>query len=334
MRGGQSWRPSWISQVPDKVTQFHLNCKQRLALWRAGENEPWSTEALHELESSLQPPSEFSPEKFQQMKMQASSMRSRKGLEVWREASEKCEEAKQVLEDVQAKWRKSQEGRVRVCGGKWDPLGTGPDPPAETLDEDPYFDGVLVKTRNQGCPLEYNKRSLDTDRTGTQEHPSCGESKDQLGREGAYLVSLLAVPESGSSGGENPNKESSESLLAPTQTPPPPVLHAHPSCLKPKHVPETCEDLPSTDWTCVTVPVRGQRRRRKEAAQYFQLSRHGSFSSEDTDSQNSTEDSLGCSAALSVESVGSKGASSQEKALGIVYLENHSATSLHKATSQ
>nr|XP_056700920.1 uncharacterized protein KIAA1755 homolog [Euleptes europaea] len=318
----------------DKVTQLNLDCKQHLSQRRARENEPWSTEAMFELESSLQLSPEFSSEKFQQMKVQASSMHSGKGLEVWHEALEKYQEAKQVLEGMLAKCRGNHEGGARVCGEKGAPLGTSPSPPHEIPGEEPYLDGALAKTRNQERLLEYNRRSLDTDRTGSQENPSRGAGKEGFGREEPYLASPQDVAESRASEGQNPNEECPEGLLMPTRTPPPLMLHTHPSCPKANHAPETWEDLPSTDWTSITVPGRGRRSRRKEAAQYFQLSRHGSFSSEDTDSQNSTEESLGSGAAISVESAALKGSSPQGKALGIVYLENHSTTSLDKATSQ
>ncbi|XP_015280740.1 PREDICTED: uncharacterized protein KIAA1755 homolog [Gekko japonicus] len=326
MRGAELETLLDLYKFRDKVMRFSLDCKRHLAQWSAREEEPCSTEALREWESSLQPPAEFSPEQFQHMKVQASSIRSGKGLEVWGEAFEKCEEARQILQGVLARRKEHREGGAGVCGEKGDPLSTDPNAPGE----DPYFDGALGSTRNQECLLERNQKDLETDRTGSRENPSCGAVTKEPGREGSYLASLQAVPQSGAPEGQNPGEESPESLPTPSPLMPP----ARPSCPKASHAPETCEDLPSADWTCVTVPRRGQRSRRNEAAQYFQLSRHGSFSSEDTDSQNSTEESLGSSATLPMDSAGPKGASPQGKALGILYLENHSATSLNRVASQ
>ncbi|XP_060089497.1 uncharacterized protein KIAA1755 homolog [Heteronotia binoei] len=323
MRGAELETLLDLYKFRDKIAHFTLDCKQRLAQWRAGGGEPRTAEALCELESSLQLPSEFSPEKFQRMKVQASSMRSGKGLEVWGEAFEKCQEARQILEGLLAQCKENREGGAGICREDGDPLNVDPVPPPEAPDEDLYFDGALGKTRNQ-----------DPNRTGSRERPSCGADKEELGREESYLASPQAVSQSEASRGQNPGEESSESLPTPTWTPPPLRLPTHPSCLRANHAPETCEDLPSADWTCVTVPRRGLRSRRNEAAQYFQLSRHGSFSSEDTDSQNSAEELLGSSATLPMESAGPKGASPQGKVLGILYLENHSATSLNNVASQ
>ncbi|XP_054835183.1 uncharacterized protein KIAA1755 homolog isoform X1 [Eublepharis macularius] len=317
-----------------KVTQLNLDCKQRLAQWRAGENEPWSMEALQEFERSLQLPSEFSAEKFQRMKVQASSMRNSKGLEVWRDALEKCQEAQQILEGMLAKCRENQDGGARVCDVKGNPLGMNSNPPPEVLGEEPYFDGGLVKAKGQEGLLEHNRRNLATDRIDSREDPSFVTGNREMERGGGYLASPHVVPERAASEGQDPREKSPESLLTPTRTPPPLMRPTHTSCPKANHLPGTCEDLPATDWTCVTVPGRGRRSRKNEAAQYFQLARHGSFSSEDTDSQTSTEEPLGSSATLPMESIGPKGALLQGKAQGIVYLENHSTSGLNKTASQ
>lgn len=307
-----------------KAAQFNLDCKEWLAQGSAREDGPRSVEALRARESSLQPPSELSPEKFQHMKVQASSMRGGKGLEVWGEALEKCQEAKKILEGVQVRCKEEREGGARVCGENGDPVSM--DPPPKVLGKDPYFDGALRRTRNQERLLECNPKNPDTDRRGAREGLSCGADEEELGREGSYLASPQAVPQSG---GQNPSKEPPESL------PTPPVAHpSHPSWPKAKDAPETWGDLPAADWTCVTVARRGQRTRRNESAQYFQLSRHGSFSSEDTDSQNSTEESLSSSATLPMESIGPKNTSPQGRALGILYLEKHSNASLNNVASQ
>ncbi|XP_077192208.1 uncharacterized protein KIAA1755 homolog isoform X2 [Paroedura picta] len=326
MRGAELETLLDLYKFRDKVTQFNLDCKQRLARWAAREGEPRSPEALRRWEGMLQLPAEFSPEKFQHMKVQASSLRSGKGLEVWGEAFEKGQEARQILEGLLAQHKENQEGGARTSGENGAPLSSDPNPPPERLGEDSYMEGVLGKAQGQERQPEFNIKGLRRDGSGSPKTPSHGAGTER-GGEGASLASLQAAPQSGAPEGQCPSKEPPESLSTPTSTPPPLRLPIGPSCPKARHMPQTWEDLSPNDWTCVTVPRRGHRGRRNEAAQYFQLSRHGSFSSEDTDSQNSTEESLGSGATLAVDPAG-------PRALSILYLEKQSTASLNQVGSQ
>ncbi|XP_053099143.1 uncharacterized protein KIAA1755 homolog [Hemicordylus capensis] len=275
MRGAELETLLDLHKFCDEAARFHLDCKQRLAAWRAGEEGPESMESLREVESALQLlVEEFPAERFQQMRVQASSMRNKTGLAVWSEALERSQEAKQLLEDALAKHKGAQEEGVGDCKG--------------------------VK-----------------------------------GSGGAYLAPLDTALEFGDPEARTLEGEAPERLRTASQ-PIPLRLPADISSSHAHQVPGSCENLLSTQQPCISVPMRGQSSRRKETAQYFQLSRHGSFSSEDTDSQNSTEDPLSFSATLPMESPGPKRAWSQEKARGIVYLEKHSSSSSSPtaATSQ
>ncbi|OXB79317.1 UNVERIFIED_CONTAM: hypothetical protein H355_013238 [Colinus virginianus] len=78
-------------------------------------------------------------------------------------------------------------------------------------------------------------------------------------------------------------------------------------------------------------PARGSADARADAAQYFQVSSHSSFSSEDSDSQNSPEETPAPVPAVSQE-LGPPG--SPEKTPPIVYLENHRAAGLGGADTE
>ncbi|OXB67778.1 hypothetical protein ASZ78_005460, partial [Callipepla squamata] len=78
-------------------------------------------------------------------------------------------------------------------------------------------------------------------------------------------------------------------------------------------------------------PARGSADARADAAQYFQVSSHSSFSSEDSDSQNSPEETPALVPAVSQE-LGQPG--SPEKPPPIVYLENHRAAGLGGADTE
>ncbi|KAG8131505.1 hypothetical protein E2320_009430 [Naja naja] len=107
-----------------------------------------------------------------------------------------------------------------------------------------------------------------------------------------------------------------------------PLCRSSASSPKAEPMPGTGDTLPPIGHSCAPLLVRGPPRpQKRERAQYFQLSRHGSFSSEDADSQNSSEDAVDSSSTWSMELQGLRGGGAQEKGLGILYLENHSPSS-------
>ncbi|XP_061486753.1 uncharacterized protein KIAA1755 homolog isoform X2 [Rhineura floridana] len=310
----------------DKATQFKLDCKQRLDTWSHRENEMRSTEVQQDLERSLQQLArEFSAEKFQQMKMHASSMSSKQGLAVWNEALERCQEAKQLLEDTLARFREALEGGAK---------DSEPNPAPIAIGEDCCVDGAAAKSKEQEVQLECHRRNEagSVDRTSVYDGPSQEDplsreiSKDGKGSEEGYLDSLDVILECGGPEAKDLDEQAPESCHT--------TLPACATSPHAKKVPGARDGLPSPKQPCLSMPTRGQRSRTRETAQYFQLSRHGSFSSEDADSQSSTEDTLGSTATLPMEPSGPKGAWTQEKALGIIYLENHSTNSPANAATQ
>ncbi|XP_034979834.2 uncharacterized protein KIAA1755 homolog [Zootoca vivipara] len=315
----------------DKVTQFNLDCQRHQATWSLRGEEPKSIQAQRDMEDALQKLSrEFSTETFQQMKVQASSMRSKRGLAVWSEALERCQEARQLLEDALAGSKEAREGGAKDL----DPI-----PATQLSGEDVCLDGASTEAEKTEAGSEHNRRAQDVGGTGihdkaSQEVPSCGGGmlKGVKASEEAYLASLDVILECGGPEHQaDPGKEAPGSAHVMRQDCPS-LAPACASSPNTKKVPAPYESLPSTKQPGLSMPARGQRSRKREAAQYFQLSRHGSFSSEDADSQSSTEDALSSSATLPMES--SKGAWTQEKAPGILYLENHSRGSLPDVATQ
>ncbi|XP_030319028.1 uncharacterized protein KIAA1755 homolog isoform X2 [Calypte anna] len=83
-----------------------------------------------------------------------------------------------------------------------------------------------------------------------------------------------------------------------------------------------------------TAPSPGTQGSTAEATQYFQVSSQSSFSSEDSDSQNSTEDAPAASLALPQDLQGPRQPCLSEKPSQIVYLENHHTNSPAKANTK
>ncbi|XP_042743389.1 uncharacterized protein KIAA1755 homolog isoform X3 [Lagopus leucura] len=82
---------------------------------------------------------------------------------------------------------------------------------------------------------------------------------------------------------------------------------------------------------CGQPPAHGSARPRGDAAQYFQVSSHSSFSSEDSDTQNSAEETP---ATISAVPQDLRPPGSPQKPSPIVYLENHRATGLGRADAK
>lgn len=321
------WNKINVVALFPQVTQLNHDCKLRLASWQSGEGEPKSsTESLQKVQHSLQLLSrEFSVEMFQQMKVQASSMRSGKGLAVWSEALERSRETKQILEDTLAKFKEDREAGARDSRQKDGPLtselnAAPKDPDEESCLHESSWNGD-EQEETLGCKRRAEANTTRGSRTVLYINPLCHE-----GSTGAGLASRngdleCKATEAQGLGGLHPPTQNSSSTLPPQAS----------SCLSASQVPRICDTLPPIERF---VPGKRQRNRKKETAQYFQLSRHGSCSSEDTDSQHSTEESLNSSATLPMDSAGAKGAWTQERALGIIYLENHHTDNPPKATTQ
>nr|XP_060627572.1 uncharacterized protein KIAA1755 homolog [Anolis sagrei ordinatus] len=335
-----------LHKFGDKVAQFSLDCKLLLVHSTSKGNALENPNVQQEMDELLQRLSkEFSAETFQQMKIQASSLSNQNGLTVWREALERCQEAKLTLQSALGRFK--EESNQREKNGSFNPV--------------PEFHGLDGVSREQGSEVKNNKDGFanaldDSDHSSDAVHNKTGKEREET-----YLDSLEYGPtknnEDGFAGtiGDRPSdhvhggmgKGREETYLEPILEYGNPVaqdlvaeisdgLHVSTQSL-PSMLPDlstkTCEKLPSTKQPCASMPARGRNRRRTEAAQYFQLSRHESFSSEDADSQNSAEDTLG-SSTLSVESPSANASCAQEKSLGILYLENHNVHCMPNATTQ
>ncbi|KAM6458044.1 uncharacterized protein KIAA1755 homolog isoform 2-T2 [Liasis olivaceus] len=310
----------------DKVTEFNLDCKQHLSLWKAREKEPNIVEAQQGTEDALRRMSkDFSAEKFQQMKIQASSMHSEKGHLIWTEALERSEEAKEILENMLIRFKEAKGITARDSGEESSPLAHNPSSPIPA--DAPDADETLEETRN---PQPLSKETVDrivyADPPSQKDSSCISSGMGVTGDKKAYLASPGAILEPGGPDSQDLGEEALGRLHTTSQDSPP-LCGSSASSSKAKPMPGTCETLLPTCQPCAPVLVRGQRPQKRERAQYFQLSRHGSFSSEDADSQNSSEDALDSSSTWSMELQGLKGGGAQEKGLGILYLENHSPSS-------
>lgn len=298
-----------------KVTEFHLDCKQHLAQWKAREKEPNLAEVQQDTEDALRRMSQdFSEEKFQQMKLQASSMHSEKGHLIWSEALERSEEAKEILEGLLIRFK---ETKGITAGDRVEERS----PPAPDSSLPMPADAL-----NAGEILEilepFSKET--TDRTdgvdpSSPQKSSCISSDTGVG--GNKKAPPGAILESGGPAHKHLGEEPSGRLQR-TSSGSPPLRPSSASSPKAQPRPGPGETLPPAGQPGAPLLVRGPRPQKRERAQYFQLSRHGSFSSEDADSQNSSEGALDSGSTWSMELQGPKAGGAQEK--GILYLENHS----------
>ncbi|XP_039224127.1 uncharacterized protein KIAA1755 homolog isoform X1 [Crotalus tigris] len=300
----------------EKVTEFHLDCKQHLAQWQAREKEPNLVEVQQDTEDALRRMSQdFSEEKFQQMKLQASSMHSEKGHLIWSEALERSKEAKEILEGLLTRF---QETKGITAGDRVDERG--PSAPDSSLP-------IPADALNAGEILEilepFSKETtdrIDGVDPSSPKKSSCISSDTGMG--GNKKSSPGAILESG---GPAHKHLGEEGRLQRNSSGSPPLRRSSASSPKAQPRPGTGETLPPAGQPGAPLLVRGPRPQKRERAQYFQLSRHGSFSSEDADSQNSSEGALDSGSTWSMELQGPKAGGAQEK--GILYLENHSPSS-------
>ncbi|CAM5152309.1 unnamed protein product [Eretmochelys imbricata] len=353
----------------DKITLLNLDCKIHVTCVKLGEGQPASREALQCLEKSLQKLSvEFSAERFQEMKVQAYTMHSCKGLEVWNKAWQKCQETRQILEEILEKFKEAQSVEPD-CSGEEDsfssaatksgPRVQGKVPHVCKAASNPAQASAESKTQVQesGCKARSEielKPHLPTDsdldidprdpRCSQQESLDC---KDVQESRCTYQASIAAeeFPLSAASGADleqrevpapNPSTEALGSLqVAPPQKPPL-TLPSQACCPDSGQFPQDSASESLGDVPCSAPSTGAQQHWGKvpEAAQYFQVSRHGSFSSEDTEAQNSAQDPSTTSLLLPMELVSPRLSGPLGKPLGIIYLENHHTNSHAKADAE
>ncbi|XP_058033157.1 uncharacterized protein KIAA1755 homolog isoform X2 [Ahaetulla prasina] len=309
----------------DQVTAFHLDCKEHLAQWKAREKEPNTVDVQQDTKDALRRMSEdFSEEKFQQMKLQASSMHSEKGRLIWSDALKRSQEAKGILEDLLTNFKEVKGITAGGCGEE-----RGPSAPnsSSSIPVDLLNGGEVLETTKNLEP--FSKETVDrTDEVdpSSQKRSLCISSDMHVrdNKEASPGATLEFGGLDHQHLGEEPSRKPQRTSWDSS-----PLCRSSASSPKAEPMPGTGETLPPSGHSCAPLPVRGPPcPPKRERAQYFQLSRHGSFSSEDADSQNSSEDAVDSSSTWSMELQGLRGGGgAQEKGLGILYLENHSPSS-------
>uniref|UniRef100_A0A8B9SRH0 KIAA1755 n=1 Tax=Anas platyrhynchos TaxID=8839 RepID=A0A8B9SRH0_ANAPL len=254
-------------------------------------------EALQCLESSFQKLSvEFSMEKLQEMQAQVRRMQSSSGLGAWTEAWHKYQETRQILEEMLAELREAWGAQADGQGGA--PSSSGSAAPAHPAAPSPERAGAEGAVQDSGQPtassapgpavgMEPGEATSLTPKSpqprseGVQE----GEHTSRCRRAaGGSLPKCDSGAQQGAGG--NPSQERSPPRQTHPSTPPPQAGFLGAARL--------CPPLPSKPLgrgTAAAPSPRGQAAaQRADTTQYFQVSSHSSFSSEDSDSQTSTEE--------------------------------------------
>ncbi|XP_059718547.1 uncharacterized protein KIAA1755 homolog isoform X2 [Haemorhous mexicanus] len=335
-----------LVRFSNKVAGLKLDCRQCSARAQRGEGQ-----ALRCLQRSFQKLSvEFALEKLKEMKAQVRRMQSSQGLAAWTEAQHRYQETRQILEEMLAElqeaWGAQADGQgdsssppspgsaaphmeVPVCRAASSPepavlggreLAEQPETSTEGPGQ-PQGPGQSQPSTNPGSTLGVEQSSLQ---------PHC-RLEPQGARASHHHISAdtpHAKPKSKASlgvTGHQAQERSQPRRRRPVTLPPwTRFPGADPPC--PTAVPHGTASDPST----AGAPVGPQA----EAAQYFQISSQSSFSSEDSDSQNSMEEVPAASLALPKDLQSPRAPCPSEKAHQIIYLENHHTESSAKANAK
>ncbi|XP_071429236.1 uncharacterized protein KIAA1755 homolog isoform X2 [Pithys albifrons albifrons] len=335
-----------LVQFSNKVTGLKLHCGQCSGRTQRGEGQ-----ALRCLQRSFQKLSvEFALEKLQEMKAQVRRMQSSQGLAAWTEAQHRYQESRQILEEMLAELQEAWGVQADRQGDPSSPASTEPAGPhtetpvcrAATSPEPVVLGGQGVAEQTQPSPGGPGQsQGPGQPRTNTppgptrSAEPSFPQPCCQTGPKGArtshHHVSAdppLPKPESGASlrtAGHLSQKHSQPPRRRPHTLPPwMRFPGADQPC--PTAVPHGAATDPSTPG-----PLPGPQ---AEAAQYFQVSSQSSFSSEDSDSQNSMEEAPAVSLVLPWDLQSPRPPCPSEKTSQIVYLENHHTESQAKANAK
>ncbi|KAM6120863.1 uncharacterized protein KIAA1755 homolog [Phoenicopterus ruber ruber] len=330
-----------LGRFSSKITGLKLDCRQCSAGARRGEGQ-----ALQCLQSSFQKLSvELALEKLQEMKAQVCRMQSSRGLAAWTEAWHRYQETRQVLEEMLAELQEAWGAQADGQGDTFGSLSSGSAAPCKeapvckaTASPEPAVSGGRraaeqpePSTRGPAQP-----RGPGQPRAGSVPGPALGAEPGSLqGPEGdgafhrhVSADTSLPKPERGACLG-------AAGHLAQERSQP---LQRHPFSLPPR----AC--FPGADLLCPTAVPHGTvsapsthgppADKQAEATQYFQVSSQSSFSSEDSDSQNSTEEAPAASLALPWDLQSPRPPCPSEKSPQIVYLENHHTESPAKANAK
>ncbi|XP_069508498.1 uncharacterized protein KIAA1755 homolog [Ambystoma mexicanum] len=312
----------------DKISWMTFDCSRFLAQLKPDESGLSSPEMLQCLEKCLERfEVELSPERLQEMKKQAYALSSCKGLALWNETWLKCQETKQLLEDTMEKSRSAQ--RVNDPGCFTEENHSLGDAKSGSLETEAYSHSRTLAVQLNEDSSEYRESKEEwrpRGMTGAEStiitccnfglRSDARESRvaqkkvtrNGKGKQQKRLKDggILAVPQGFTTSGEaisktihgddreavtqNTNNEALENLHIPPQHCPqsPPS----PSCC-PNNRSLTCPPLSrsySDDSCSLTAPQFHSPRKVVQNAQNFHLTRHASFSTEDSSSQYSLED--------------------------------------------
>ncbi|XP_063260556.1 uncharacterized protein KIAA1755 homolog isoform X2 [Prinia subflava] len=324
-----------LGRFSNKVAGLKLDCRQCLARGQRGEGH-----ALRCLQRSFQKLSvEFALEKLQEMKAQVRRMQSSQGLAAWTEAQHRYQETRQILEEMLAElqeaWGAQADGQgdsssppspgsaaphteVPVCRAAPSPEpavlgGRGLTEQPETCTEGPG----QPQGPGQSQPSTTPGSTLGVEQSSLQPHCRLGPLSAHSSHHHISADTPLPKAKSKASLGAAGHlaQERSQRPRRRPFTLPPWTRFPGADPPRPAAVPHGTASDPSTSGAPVGPRV--------EAAQYFQISSQSSFSSEDSDSQNSMEDAPAASLALPRDLQSPRPPCPSEKAHQIIYLENH-----------
>ncbi|XP_064321666.1 uncharacterized protein KIAA1755 homolog isoform X3 [Phalacrocorax carbo] len=329
-----------LSRFSSKIMGPKLDCRQCSVRVKRGEGQ-----ALQCLQSSFQKLSvEFALEKLQEMKAQVCRMQSSQGLAAWTEAQHRYQETRQILEEMLAElqeaWGAQAEGQgdafCSPCSGSAASCQEGPICKATTSPEAAVLGG-------QGSvePPEPSTQKPEQPRASSVSGPTLGAEPSSLQPqcrhrpEGDHAFHCHVSAET-----SLPKPKSSACLGAAR---PLAQEHSQPLERHPFTLPARVHFLGGDPFCPTTVPhgtlsapsMHGPPAdKQAEATQYFQVSSQSSFSSEDSDSQNATEETPAASLALPQDLQSPRPPCPSEKLVQIVYLEKHHTESPAKANTK
>ncbi|XP_074868242.1 uncharacterized protein KIAA1755 homolog [Carettochelys insculpta] len=357
-----------LGRFSDEVTLLNLDCRHHAAGVKLGEGQPASREAQQSLEKWSQQLSEqLSAESFQVLKVQAYTMCSCRGLGEWNKTCQMCQETRQIPGETLGKSKETQgvepdhrgeKGSSSSAVAKSGPRVQSKDPHVCKAAPNPAqaSAGRETQVTEPGCcrarsgtelkpPLSADSalRVDAGDPCSSQQEPlfcSCQEaqgggcacqgcptagSRPRRAARGADLEQRDQA--------QNPSMAALESLhVAPTLKPP---LTSPSQARGPETgqfpLDSVSESLGEGSGPAPSTRSQELGRQMLEAAQYFQVSRHGSFSSKDAESQNLIEEPSTPHPILPRELVSPQLPRPGGNPLEIIYLENHHTKSHAKA---
>ncbi|XP_043836378.1 uncharacterized protein KIAA1755 homolog isoform X2 [Dromiciops gliroides] len=280
-----------LYQFCNKMTWFNLDCQDLVADLKLGEGSEASPDAQHHLESYLQRLAvEFPAEKLWEMWLQASSLSRGPGLGLWEEARLRRHESYVILQEALTRYQGKPETELGPSKGKDISVNLAP----RTLEGDSI--GILEPGKTFTGIQRWKGQSVPAGRLGTS------MNSNSAGPGGPHWSSDQCKEEG--DGRDNRQKRGA-SNPAPGTTDPEPGPQDDLTVDLNKAAPE---NLQPPTWR-PTLPTasksptlwKGLTRKRPGRGSHFPFSRHGSFSSEETDSQTSLEESPLTSPVVSLE---------------------------------